>query len=63
MAHDWMLDVLADLRSFASQNGLGATERQLASVLATCADEIGTSGQGMTRIGHVGEFSRSLGSG
>ena len=63
MANDWMLDVLADLRSFAESNGLAATERQLDQAMITVADEIATMrgvAQGTAQgVGHVREFHRT----
>lgn len=37
MANDWILDVLADLRAFATKNGLSKTAEQLddATLIAT----------------------------
>jgi len=63
MANDWMLDVLADLKSFAESNGLGATQRQLDQAMITVSNEL-ASVQGIAQgtaqgIGHVGEFHRS----
>lgn len=64
MANDWMLDVLADLKSFAESNGLGATERQLDQAMITVAHELALTRevtQGTTRgVGHVREFHRSV---
>jgi len=64
MANDWMLDVLADLKSFAESNGLAATERQLDQAMITVADELATmrevargTAQG---VGHVREFHRPV---
>lgn len=64
MANDWMLDVLADLKSFAESNGLGATERQLDQAMIIVANEIATMrgvAQGTAQgVGHVREFHRSV---
>ena len=64
MANDWMLDVLADLKTFAERNGLGATERQLDLAMVVVETEL-ESLQGMAQgtargIGHVGEFHRPV---
>lgn len=40
MSHDWLLDVLADLRSYARANGLAALERELREVAETAAAEL-----------------------
>ena len=62
MANDWMLDVLADLKSFAESNGLGATERQLDQAMITVSNELASLqgiAQGTARsVGHVREFYR-----
>ena len=66
MVHAWMLDVLTDLRDFAGKNGLGVTEQELDSILVTVADELASVqgiAQGTARIGHVGKFSGTLGTG
>lgn len=51
--NDWILDVLADLKAFASSNGLFAISEQLddtmliaASELASQKDEVATSSNG-----------------
>ena len=40
MQNDWILDVLADLKSFASANGLGALAEQLDDTTLIAAAEI-----------------------
>ena len=40
MAQDWIVDVLADLRSFATQNGLTALADQLDDTILVAATEI-----------------------
>ncbi|MGR3511210.1 MAG: hypothetical protein ACU0GG_00490 [Paracoccaceae bacterium] len=63
MVHDWILDVLTDLRNFASKNGLGVTEEQINQALVVVAKELDARkgiAQGTAPLGHVGEFSRSL---
>jgi hypothetical protein len=63
MAHDWILDVLTDLRDFASENHLSATEEKIDQALETVSRELGARNgiaQGMAHIGDVGEFSRSI---
>ncbi len=39
MRHDWIIDVLSDLRSYAEQNGLPATARAADAALAVARDE------------------------
>lgn len=48
MANEWMLDVLADLKTFAERNGLEETERQLSETMGVVAGEL-MSSQGMMR--------------
>lgn len=40
MAQDWIVDVLADLRSFATQNGLTALAEQLDDTMLVAATEL-----------------------
>lgn len=42
MKNDWMLDVLADLRSFADLNDMPRLSRELARVSCVARDEIQT---------------------
>lgn len=66
MVHDWILDVLTDLRNFASKNGLGLTEEQIDQALVVVAKELNARqgiAQGTARFGHVGEFSRAVAEG
>lgn len=66
MQNDWILDVLADLKNFASANDLAALAEQLDDTLIVAAsviaskdeelrvgpnDEKGRSGSGFERIG------------
>ena len=65
MKNEWMLDVLADLRTFSEENGLNLTETQIDRVLAVAAAEI-ASMQGTTPIavgqdiGNAGRFHREF---
>ncbi len=65
MAHnDWILDVLADLKTFASANGLGKLAEQLDDTTLVAAAEIASQkeeahaladgGQGQIRTGFGG---------
>lgn len=68
MAHDWILDVLADLQEFAGKNGLGVTERQIDQILVTVSDELaslkGIAPQNVARsVSHVREFSGAVAEG
>ncbi|MCA0042666.1 hypothetical protein [Celeribacter litoreus] len=40
MRNDWILDVLADLRTFAEQNGLSASAEQLGDTCLVIAAEL-----------------------
>ncbi|MDE3079560.1 MAG: hypothetical protein KGI94_05990 [Paracoccaceae bacterium] len=40
MGHDWILDVLADLRSYAAQNGLHALSLQAEETLRIARREL-----------------------
>ena len=40
MAHDWILDVLADLKTYANKNGLSALADQLGDTSLLAAAEI-----------------------
>lgn len=63
MNEDWILDVLADLRTFAGKNGLGESERQIdlamiavANELTSCRIALRTAQRDM---GHAGSLFRS----
>jgi len=43
MANDWILDVLADLKTYAKKNGLPALADQLDETLLVAATEIASS--------------------
>ncbi len=40
MAHDWILDVLTDLKAYATKNGLSALADELDEVTLVAATEI-----------------------
>jgi hypothetical protein len=40
MPNDWILDVLEDLRVFARQNGLPATEAEMERAIAVAREEL-----------------------
>ena len=40
MKEDWILDVLADLRTFAGKNGLNESERQIDQAMIAVANEL-----------------------
>jgi predicted transcriptional regulator len=40
MPNDWILDVLEDLRVFARQNGLSATEAEMERAIAVAREEL-----------------------
>lgn len=66
MADNWILDVLADLKAFATQNGLSSSERQLDRTMIVVSNEI-ASVQGIAResarrgIVHAGTIHRPTG--
>ena len=41
MGHDWIFDVLADLRAYAEQNGLPKIAAKTEELLCIARDEIG----------------------
>lgn len=46
MGHDWILDVLADLKAYAEQNDLLALKRQLDETTRVATAEIGSARDG-----------------
>lgn len=55
MTHDWVLDVLADLKSFASRNGLKALADQLDDAEMIAAVEIASVGERFADAAHGGD--------
>ncbi len=47
MKNDWILDVLADLRTFAQANGLNALAEQLEDTALVAAGEIASQREGL----------------
>ncbi|MDJ0630524.1 MAG: hypothetical protein QNJ44_19865 [Rhodobacter sp.] len=43
MANDWILDVLADLKTYAQKNGLSALAEQLEDTMLIAATEIAST--------------------
>lgn len=43
MANDWIIDVLADLKTYATKNGMSALSRQLEDTTLIAASEIASS--------------------
>ena len=43
MAHDWILDVLADLKTYAGKNGLSALAEQLDDTTLIAVTEIAST--------------------
>lgn len=60
MAQDWIVDVLADLRSFALQNNLDNLAEQLDATLLVAATEIAQSAPDVPEDtdGHVSTVGR-----
>ena len=48
MQNDWILDVLADLKTFARQNGLSSLASQLDDTQVVAAVEIASVAEGQT---------------
>lgn len=48
MQDEWILDVLADLRAFASQNGLGVLAEQIDDTRIVAAAELASKAEGKT---------------
>lgn len=48
MQNEWILDVLADLKTFAQQNGMGALAEQLDDTQLVAATELASTGEGPT---------------
>ena len=68
MTNEWILDVLTDLRNFASANGLGKLEHQLimASEMAIedlVSNEAGAAGNAQRGWTNVATFHRAAGRG
>lgn len=58
MANDWILDVLADLKTYADKNGLAHLARQLDDTILVAATEVASSETGApsAAVGHAGAF-------
>lgn len=63
MQHDWILGVLADLKTFAKANGLGDLATQLErATLVAAADIASNEGKAAARInGEQGRFGSDTG--
>ena len=59
MANDWIIDVLADLRTYAGANGLTALAEQLDDATLVAAAEIASSGECATDGAKFGTVYRS----
>lgn len=46
MQNEWILDVIADLKTFAQQNGLGVLAEQLDDTQLVAASELALTGEG-----------------
>jgi hypothetical protein len=58
MAHDWILDVLTDLRTFARANGMPSLAAQLDDAALVAQAELASLAEGK-RLGHVGKSDPS----
>lgn len=68
MAHEWIVDVLADLRNFALQNNLNALVEQLDDTLLVAAAELSQAVQdapeeSVEYVSGVGRLPRRLAGG
>ena len=59
MAQDWMIDVLADLRDFARQNGFAVLSEQLEDTILVAAAELSQAAVG----GPIGQDGSSAANG
>jgi len=46
MRHDWVFDVLSDLLSYATQNGLPRLASKVSETIDVARDEIAAAGEG-----------------
>jgi hypothetical protein len=60
MSHEWILDVLSDLREFAHSNNLPGLAEQLDDTRMMAAAEIASLNEGLA-IGRIAELSRTTG--
>ena len=49
MQNEWILDVIADLKAFAQQNGLSVLAEQLDDTQLVAASELALTGEGLSR--------------
>ncbi|UYV36193.1 hypothetical protein N4R57_14325 [Rhodobacteraceae bacterium D3-12] len=63
MKKDWILDVLADLKTFAQNNGLASLAIQLEETALVATAEIASSGEGqlIDAKSESKQFERNLG--
>ncbi len=59
MTNDWIIDVLADLRSFSRKNGLPGLAEQLDDTILLAAAEIGRNRAEGRTAGHEGKARES----
>ena len=67
MNNDWIIDVIADLRTYANHNGLPALARQLDDATLVAATEIASRDGGQTdvarwELGNTGQVFRAASS-
>ncbi len=68
MANDWIIDVLADLKTFASENGLVALAGQLDDTMLVAAADV-SSAEGAAQemvsweVGNTGKNNRPVAAG
>lgn len=54
MSHDWIFDVLTDLRTYAQRNGLAKLATQVEAALLVAQAEIPLAGRATDDDGHSG---------
>ena len=59
MRSDWILDVLADLRSFAEANDLPILAEQLDDTAYVATAEIATRDERSAKRGHAGDINKA----
>lgn len=65
MANDWIIDVLADLKTFASENGLVALAGQLDDTMLVATAEVSSTGGAANEmvswdVGNTGRNNRTV---
>jgi hypothetical protein len=59
MRHDWVFDVLTDLRSYAQSNGLPRLAEQAEQTLRTAREEVDAQARALAETEPAGDAPRS----